>query len=132
MVRQAHHNPALFYVYVICITKFSVFSSYLKYIMEKRAFDRIPSDIRVIFFSGTQEYYGTVTNLSEKGMFINTEVNFPLQLQLKILMPWQTDTLWLHAMIRSFGTSGNSYNGIGVELVSPSPRYLEFVDSLRN
>ncbi|GBE05558.1 MAG TPA: PilZ domain-containing protein [Nitrospirae bacterium] len=99
--------------------------------MGERAFKRIPANIEVIFFSGTQEYYGTVTNLSEKGMFINTEVNFPLQQRLKVLMPWQADTLWLHARVRSFGTSGNIYNGIGVELVSPSLRYLEFIGDLR-
>ncbi len=99
--------------------------------MGERAFKRIPANIEVVLFSGKQEYRGTLTNLSEKGMFINTTVNFPLQQHLKILMPWQADTLWLHAMVKSFGTSSGIYNGIGVELVSPSPDYLEFVDNLK-
>ncbi len=100
--------------------------------MEKRTFKRIPTNISVRFFCGPKEYFGTVTNLSEKGMFINTESSFPLQLQLKILMPWQSDTLWLHAMVKSFGTSDSSYNGVGVELVSPPTKYLEFVDGLKS
>ena len=99
--------------------------------MWKREFKRIPASIKVRFFSGTTTYYGTVTNLSEKGMFISTKVSFPMQPQLKILIPLKDEILRIPALVRSFGKSGNNYNGIGVELLNPSRDYLEFVGSLR-
>ncbi len=77
------------------------------------------------------QYYGTVTNLSEKGMFISTKVSFPLEPQLRILMPLNKKFIRLPALIRSFGRSNNRFNGIGVELLGPPGDYLEFVNSLR-
>lgn len=99
--------------------------------MWKRAYKRIPTDIKIRFFSGPKEYYGTVTNLTEKGMFISTKVNFPLQPKLKIVIPWKREVLRVSALTRSFTRSGNNYNGIGVELLEPSREYLEFVNALR-
>jgi len=99
--------------------------------MWKRAFKRIPTNIQVRFFSGIKEFYGTITNLSEKGMFIRTKVSFPLQPQLRILIHRKADILWIHALIKSFGISDNIYSGIGVELSSPSQKYLEFVGGFR-
>ncbi len=99
--------------------------------MWKRAFKRVSTNIKVRFFSGTKEFYGTIANLSEKGMFIKTKVSFPLQPQLRILIPRKADILWTHAMIKSFGISDNIYSGIGVELLGPSQKYLEFIGGLR-
>lgn len=100
--------------------------------MWMRAYERIPSNIRIKFFSGVDEYYGTVTNLSEKGMFIKTRVSFPLQPRLKILVPVKSEVMKISAITKSFGNSGQIYDGIGVELVSPPQNYLEYIGSLRS
>jgi hypothetical protein len=99
--------------------------------MQKRAFERIPTNIRVKFFSGTTDYFGTVTNLSEKGMFISSELNFPLEQQLEILIPMKEEILKVPAKIISFRKADKIYNGIGIVLLNPSQNYLKFVDSLR-
>jgi hypothetical protein len=100
--------------------------------MKKRAFERIPLNIQVRFFSGTKEYSGIATNLSEKGMFISTEVSFPLKQQVEILISLKEEILKIPANIISFEKSGDIYIGIGVELFNPPPtKYLEFVNSFK-
>lgn len=99
--------------------------------MEKRAFERLFSNISVRFLSGETVYLGTVKNISKKGMFISTKVTFPLELQLKILLPLKEELLKLPAKIINIKKSGDIYDGIGVELLNPSQNYLEFIDSLR-
>ncbi|MHA2010160.1 MAG: PilZ domain-containing protein [Promethearchaeota archaeon] len=99
--------------------------------MQKRAFERIPANIRVRFFSGASDYFGTVTNLSEKGMFIRTELNVPLEQQLEILIPLKEEVLKVPAKIISVRKSDKFNSGIGIVLLKPSHNYLEFVDSLR-
>jgi hypothetical protein len=100
--------------------------------MKKRSFERIPNKIKVKFFSGTTQFDGTATNLSEKGMFISTKVSFPLKPKLQIIIPLKKEMLKVPAEIRSFGVSGDKYTGIGVQLLNPSQNYLVFIDSLRS
>ena len=100
--------------------------------MLKRAFERIPAKINVRFFSEKTEYLGTVTNLSEKGMFISSKVSFPLEPQLKILIPLKEEILNIPVQIRRLKKSGDMYNGIGVEILNPPQNYLDFVIGLRS
>jgi hypothetical protein len=100
--------------------------------MDKRTFKRIPANIKVKFFSGTTVHNGTITNLSEKGMFISTEVSFPLKPQLEVLIPLKKELLKVPVEIRSFGMSDDMYSGIGVQLLKQSRNYLTFIDSLRS
>jgi hypothetical protein len=100
--------------------------------MEKRAFKRIPLQIQIKFFSGKTEYLGTATNLSEKGMLISAEVNFPLQKNLEIIIKYKENLFSIPAKITSFKRTGDVYNGIGVKLINPPQEYLEFVDSLKS
>ncbi|MHC4140213.1 MAG: PilZ domain-containing protein, partial [Planctomycetota bacterium] len=41
--------------------------------MEQRAFKRIPSDVKASFFCNKTDYIGTITDISENGMYIKTE-----------------------------------------------------------
>jgi hypothetical protein len=100
--------------------------------MKKRSFERISTSIGVRFFSGESEYHGTVTNLSEKGMFINTKVNFPLKPQLEIFVPMKKEVLNFPVTIKRFNKSGDVYNAIGVELLHAPQSYVEFVNTLRS
>jgi hypothetical protein len=99
--------------------------------MQRRNFERIPTNLKVRFFSGNIEYPGTVTNVSDKGMFISTEVSFPLEPKLEIFIPLKEEVLKIPVKIKSFKKSGDIYNGIGVELLDPSPHYLHFINDLR-
>ena len=100
--------------------------------MEKRAFERIPLKIQVKFFSDKTGYTGTMMNFSEKGIYISTEVNFPLKTQFQILIPVKEEVIKVFAEVRNFTKSGHVYNGIGIELINPSQNYIEFINSLRS
>lgn len=102
--------------------------------MERRAFKRIPVDIQARLFFGNLVYTGIVTNLSGKGMFIRTRMNFPNDSVLVTSIIINQDTLKLPIRIRRTVKSGNNNvhldkSGIGVELLNPPGEYKRFVDS---
>jgi predicted mannosyl-3-phosphoglycerate phosphatase (HAD superfamily) len=95
--------------------------------MEKRAFERIPADIKVRFYCNNTEFSGTIVNLSENGMFINTEESwFPFDVQFDIPVSLEEEILNISVNLNRIILSPDS-NGIGVELISPSEKYLKFV-----
>jgi hypothetical protein len=100
--------------------------------MKRRTFKRIPLKIQIKFFSGKTEYSGTMMNFSEKGMFISTEVNFPLNAYLEIFIPVKDDVLKVFAEVRNLKKLDDFYNGIGVQLIDPPQNYKEFIDSLKS
>ena len=99
--------------------------------MKRRVVERVPASINVRLLNGETESLGTVKNLSEKGMFISTELSFPIKQQLEILLFLKKMVLHLPVNIRSLNKSGEIYNGIGLELINPPQDYIEFVSSLR-
>ncbi len=99
--------------------------------MEKRAFERIPADIKVRFNCNSTEFSGTIMNLSEKGMFINTEESwFPFDVQFEIPVAMEEEILNVPVNLNRIILSPDS-NGIGVELISPPEKYLKFVSRLK-
>jgi hypothetical protein len=76
---------------------------------------------------------GTVSNLSEKGMFINvTEMTFPLDIQFEVMIPRKGQTLRIPVNLNRIEMSPDSQDGIGVELLNPPKEYLEFVKDLKS
>ncbi len=99
--------------------------------MEKRAFERIPANIKVRFHCNSTEFSGTIMNLSEKGMYINTEESwFPFDVQFEIPVTMEEEILNVPVNLNRIILSPDS-NGIGVELISPPPKYLGFVSRLK-
>lgn len=100
--------------------------------MEKRSVDRIPVNIQIKFLCRNHVYYGTVMNISERGMFINTsEMCLPFDYQVDIFFALEEKTLHVPVNLCRIRMSPDSYDGLGVEVLSPSREYLEFVDNLR-
>jgi hypothetical protein len=101
--------------------------------MERRAFGRIPSNIKIRFQCDGMDYSGTVANLSENGMFINTEETcFPYNLPFEVLIPLKNKILHVPINLIRMISSPNSHNGIGVRLLNPPQNYLELVNDLRS
>jgi Tfp pilus assembly protein PilZ len=99
--------------------------------MEKRVFKRIPTNIDVTFCCCITDYYsGIVTNLSKKGMFIATQMCFPLDSQLDILILSNKEMLKVPVNVRWIRKSADLYDGVGVEVQDIPKKYFEFVDSL--
>ena len=99
--------------------------------MEKRAVERIPTNIKVRFHYNNANHSGTIINLSEKGMFISTKkIYLPFEMQFKISIPLNEKILRVQVNLSRIIMSPDSCDGLGVELQSPPKDYLEFVRNL--
>jgi len=99
--------------------------------MERRASERFPSNLQTRLFYGNLFYTGTVTNLSEKGVYIRTKINFQVNsiFAMVLLINDRTVTLLgrVKRRVRSSGNPSHVESGMGIELYNPPVTYLEFV-----
>jgi Tfp pilus assembly protein PilZ len=100
--------------------------------MQKRAFERIPAELQANFFCGNTMYSGTVTNLSENGMFIKTRMCFPFNSKFEILIPLKEEVLKVPTKVSRIEKTEEFYDGMGVEVLGPCQNYLEFVNRLKS
>ena len=99
--------------------------------MQRRAFERIPVDLKVRYFCGDASCHGTVTDLSENGMFIDTTLDFPFQSNFELILPLNDELLKMSAMIKRVVKDNGVYKGMGIEILAPPESYLQFVNELR-
>ena len=95
--------------------------------MEKRASRRIHANLSLRYPCNNKFCYGTVTNLSENGMFIDTEMDFPVESKFDIFIHLKEDVLNVPVKISRLVKTGNIYNGMGVELLNLPKKYLQFL-----
>jgi hypothetical protein len=101
--------------------------------MNKRASERVLSNIKVKFSCCHIDYDGVVTNISESGMFISTSgMNFPFESKLEILMSTGHRVLKIPIEVTRMIKSADLYDCIGVRLINPSQDYMEFVSNLHS
>jgi hypothetical protein len=94
--------------------------------MEKRAFKRIPANLEFHCFNINN--YGTVTNISEKGMFIESHnITFPLEIQFEISISAKEEKLNIPVKVIRITKSNGYYDGIGVELLGQPQKYLNIL-----
>ena len=98
---------------------------------KRRAFERIPVDFKVRYFFGDAAWNGTVTDLSENGMFIDTTIDFPFDSNFELVLPLNDEVMKISAIIKRVVRNKGKYNGMGVELVNPPENYLQLVNDLR-
>lgn len=100
--------------------------------MARRATWRIPIRLNVILSSGSRVCPGTVTNLSEKGMFICAEViGFTEESKFDISIPLKEgEVLRVPGKPVRLSKTNGSCNGMGIELIDPPQNYLNFVENL--
>ncbi len=99
-------------------------------LMDKRAFERISTSIDAKFFYGNLFYSGTVMNVSEKGMFINTKRCLPSEAMFVVIFRKDNELFKMIAKVKRTAKSDDC-DGMGVELVGPSIDYLELVNTLK-
>jgi hypothetical protein len=98
--------------------------------MEKRSVNRVP--VSIDFHCCEIEFFGTVTNLSEKGMFfISRKITFPLKNKFQISIQLNGKKLDLPVKIKRMTKTSGYYDGIGIEILEQPPKYLELVNWLR-
>jgi len=109
--------------------------------MEKRAYKRIPINIKIDYYLWKplfwkRLYPGTIKNISETGMLISTKTpSFPLDSLLEIYIPFKNDVLFIPAKDNTIAWrnifSDDFCDSIGVELSNPSREYSEFIKRVR-
>jgi hypothetical protein len=104
--------------------------------MERRVCERLFAELQVRILYGDIIYTGTVTNLSENGMFISTKANFPVNAVFDIVVLQNGQTLKITVKVRRTAKPfayniGGQEHGIGVTLINPPQDYLEFVEKCR-
>ncbi|NOZ69284.1 MAG: PilZ domain-containing protein [Deferribacteres bacterium] len=99
---------------------------------ERRACRRIPANLQARLFYGNLIYTGTVTNLSEKGMFISTKVRFPVNSVCIMLVLVNGQVVKIPVKVRRTAAREGAYSpdsGMGVELVNAPQNYLDYVSA---
>ncbi len=99
--------------------------------MQRRAHERIPVEFKIRYFCGDTPCSGTVKNLSESGMYIDTAIDFPFDSNFELVLPMDDEVMKISAKIKRVVKSGSVYKGMGVELLDPPENYIQFVNNLR-
>ncbi len=105
--------------------------------MERRAHERFPDNLQARLFFGNMIYSGKVTNLSKKGMFVSTNVRFPVNTEFMMVVLLNNRTLKLPIKVRRSVKRESAYNsrtdcGIGVELLDAPQNYLDYVGTRKS
>ena len=100
--------------------------------MEKRTCERIDTSLEAKFFYGNYLHRGTITNLSKKGICINTVMCFPYGANIKLLIPVKEDILEILVQVKRVAKRDGFYDTMGLVILDPSQNYLEFLNSFTN
>jgi hypothetical protein len=99
--------------------------------MERRSKKRIGAKFEASLFCGNLFYSGTVLNLTEKSMFINTKKSLPRDSMFVVVLRECDQLVNVIGQVKRHAKSHINSDGIGIELLSPSAGYLKFVNRLQ-
>lgn len=99
--------------------------------MQNRAYERIYVQLEAMYHCGVRINSGIVTNISENGMFIHTKLDLPFDINFELIIPSSKGALNFPVKIIRIEKSNGVYNGIAVEIATPSQSYLDYVSTLR-
>ena len=95
--------------------------------MEQRRSKRISQNLKAAFPCCNKLYAGTVSNLSENGMLVYSEISIPINSRFEIILPIGKEILKIPAIFKRLVKNGKNCNGMGVELFYPTQKYVDFV-----
>ena len=108
--------------------------------MKKRKFERVPVNVPVSFFYDNALYTGKATNLSNNGMYIESDMCLPFQSRFEIffstnskvnlLFPLKYEDIEVPVKVKRLIKTDGCYNGMGVELLNDSEEYLDLMKNL--
>jgi hypothetical protein len=103
--------------------------------MENRTHERLPSKLQARLIYGNLFYAGSITNFSEKGVFIKAKMNLNVNSVFVLVLLISNRTVNVLGKVKRAAThvdhKKNIESGMGVELVNPPVQYLEFVKEQR-
>lgn len=95
--------------------------------MQKRISERIPANLKLRYSCCDTDYSGTVMNLSGNGMFISSEISFPIKSSFEVFIQLKDGILKVPVKITRIVKSGNIYEGMGVKLLNIPEKYMELL-----
>ncbi|GBE03495.1 PilZ domain protein [bacterium BMS3Abin09] len=95
--------------------------------MGKRGIGRVSTNLPVGFYWGSDLHEGVVTNLSGKGMFIESEICPASGSDIEVALIVGDEAFNISGKVKRTENSNGSSSGIGVELLCPSVNYRKFV-----
>jgi hypothetical protein len=99
--------------------------------MDEAKQENIPVRLKARFLCDDSLYSGMVTNLSDRGMCINTTMRILFNPSDKLLITLKEKNLNVSAKIKRIIMEDSISDSMDVEVLEPSEEYLEFVDSFR-
>ena len=98
----------------------------------QREFERVPSNFKVRFSCFHTDYTGTVTNVSENGMFISIEeMSFPFDSTLEVLVHLKHKIFKVPVEVSRMAKSKDHYDGLGVKILETPEDYLDLVHTYK-
>ena len=104
--------------------------------MERRTYERLHVNFQARLFYGNMVYTGTVTNLSENGMFIRTMMRFPVNLAMITVIRAGERIFKIPVRIKRSVESENNFKriedfGRGVQILNHPVDYMELISEMR-
>jgi hypothetical protein len=98
--------------------------------IQKREYSRIKSSIVVKIPRCDLQCYGLATNLSEKGMCIQTGLCLPCNTEGNIFIPVQDEDIEVAMRVRWIDEGPDFYDMMGVEILGTPKKYRQLVNKL--
>ncbi|MHA2010163.1 MAG: hypothetical protein ACW980_22840 [Promethearchaeota archaeon] len=91
---------------------------------------KISKRVDARYFFGKPLSLGTVTNIAEDCICINTKVSIPINSKIRLLIPFNKNVFYVPARVSSFSNTDGFHTTLSFDVLSPSKEYLDFVNSL--
>jgi len=95
----------------------------------KRAHKRFSTDHRVYIIHSDLVYPATLVNCSEIGMYIISDVSFPLDDTVTVILPLKEERLNVAARV-AWSVDKGDHEGVGLTLLNASIQYTDFLIDL--
>jgi hypothetical protein len=93
----------------------------------KRRYERVPVNEGICFFDNSCRHFGRLLDCSAEGMFIESQVSFPLNPRLHIVIFTGEELLNVPVQIMRIYKKNGAGKGLGVKILRNSEEYLRFV-----
>ncbi|KPK02739.1 MAG: hypothetical protein AMK71_01280 [Nitrospira bacterium SG8_35_4] len=101
---------------------------------DRRSCTRIAARVQARFFCGSRIYAGDILDISEKGMFLSTDIRLPVNSRFDIMILVNRKVVKIPVTVRRTvqpdnpgGSNANS--GMGVELTRSVQEYIDYIHS---
>lgn len=99
--------------------------------IQRRTFIRVTVDMNIRFFCEQMPYTAIMFDCTKNGIGIDTICNcLPCTYKVDLLIPLKTEILRLKGKISRIKKITDVNFKMGIELVKPPQKYLDFIDSL--